>query len=468
MFRLSSRITVESSRIGNDKRFVIPDFVTNIEINSSWDTLGDTCTFELPKRVDWEGEERLVDDGQGDSDRPAIFERGDRITVELGYDSEKFQMFEGFISEIDPNSPVKITCQDMYWYLKQIRLDKTYMLAIDRAIKALDPPDDVVDGVESENGSNLRTIGTFLTPLIPIVNGNLVARGLNPAFTISFLNEDGLPSLSGFVPTGMFRYPSGGKDTVANLLEELKAKFDIYFWFRNNVLQVDVGGRLNAAGNLARQLGTSLVTGERDEAILSQKVVWPFHFQRNIISQELNYVNEFRNPLTINVSGTPPKNEGRLPGRLGNIQDTIQDGVQQGLDTLNANLPEDVVMALQDFTQVQFTNAITNNSNGNAADANTSDGNAILQKTDFSGLNRVQLLLIAQRIYNNVRYTGFEGSFTTFGQYPVKHGDIALLTDERNPERNGSFLIRGVNTTFGVGGYRQQVFLERNVNSQLI
>ena len=96
------------------------------------------------------------------------------------------------------------------------------------------------------------------------------------------------------------------------------------------------------------------------------------------------------------------------------------------------------------------------------------EGAKTIQRVNFSDLSQADLLLIAKRIYNNVRYTGFKGSFTTFGQYPTKHGDIALLTDTRHPERNGAFMIKGVNTTFGMGGYRQQISLERNVSSSIL
>ena len=69
--------------------------------------------------------------------------------------------------------------------------------------------------------------------------------------------------------------------------------------------------------------------------------------------------------------------------------------------------------------------------------------------------------------YLHLRYTGFKGTITTFGQYPTKHGDVAQLIDERHPERNGYFMIKGVRSTFGQGGYRQQISIERNVSSQI-
>lgn len=62
-----------------------------------------------------------------------------------------------------------------------------------------------------------------------------------------------------------------------------------------------------------------------------------------------------------------------------------------------------------------------------------------------------------------LRYTGYRGTFTTFGKPDIRHGDIVRLSDKKYPERDGSYLVKRVKITFGINGYRQEVELESKV-----
>lgn len=59
-----------------------------------------------------------------------------------------------------------------------------------------------------------------------------------------------------------------------------------------------------------------------------------------------------------------------------------------------------------------------------------------------------------------LKFTGYRGSFTTFGSPDIRHGDIVDLSDPIYPDRAGRYLVKSVKTTFGAGGYRQEVELE--------
>jgi len=65
----------------------------------------------------------------------------------------------------------------------------------------------------------------------------------------------------------------------------------------------------------------------------------------------------------------------------------------------------------------------------------------------------------------NLYYTGFRGSFSTFGEPAVEHGDIAVLIDKKIPDRNGAYLIKSVEITSGVDGYRQKISLDRVITA---
>jgi hypothetical protein len=57
-------------------------------------------------------------------------------------------------------------------------------------------------------------------------------------------------------------------------------------------------------------------------------------------------------------------------------------------------------------------------------------------------------------------YTGYRGTFTTFGLPSVRHGDEAKIKDTKQPERDGGYLIKSVKKTFGVDGFRQEITLD--------
>jgi hypothetical protein len=61
------------------------------------------------------------------------------------------------------------------------------------------------------------------------------------------------------------------------------------------------------------------------------------------------------------------------------------------------------------------------------------------------------------------KYNGWEGSFTTFGDVFIKHGDVIALTDPVIKDRNGSFYAKKVTTNFGVSGFRNTVELHKKL-----
>jgi len=70
------------------------------------------------------------------------------------------------------------------------------------------------------------------------------------------------------------------------------------------------------------------------------------------------------------------------------------------------------------------------------------------------------LLDFANLRLKKIKYTGYNGAFTTFGEPFVRHGDIAKLTSTKLPERDGNYIISSVIRTFGMDGYRQEISLD--------
>lgn len=61
------------------------------------------------------------------------------------------------------------------------------------------------------------------------------------------------------------------------------------------------------------------------------------------------------------------------------------------------------------------------------------------------------------------KYTGYKGSFTTFGEPYVRPGDIVKLTSSKMPERDGNYLVKAVGREWGMGGSRQEITIEQKV-----
>lgn len=78
----------------------------------------------------------------------------------------------------------------------------------------------------------------------------------------------------------------------------------------------------------------------------------------------------------------------------------------------------------------------------------------------FIGLSKAELQAAAEREMDRLRYEGYKGSFSTFGQPKVNHGDYVTIVDQRYGDRNGTYLVKRVTTTGGTGGYRQEIELD--------
>lgn len=82
------------------------------------------------------------------------------------------------------------------------------------------------------------------------------------------------------------------------------------------------------------------------------------------------------------------------------------------------------------------------------------------QKTlNFYNLSEKELKEAAEREFPRLKYEGYRGSLTTFGEPAVKHGDGITLTDAKFPERAGTYLVDEVVTSLSMNGFRQTIKL---------
>ena len=149
--------------------------VQSVEIESSWQKLTDTAQITLPRSLYFDSDKLLNQ-----------FSVGDRVEIYLGYDGENKLEFSGSITKISTDSPFTLQLQDRMWLLKQITVNKVW------------------------SKINLKQLVREIVPVeIPIDVADIELGGI-----------------------------SAKKITVAKLLQQLKDKFKIYSYFRNDKLIV--------------------------------------------------------------------------------------------------------------------------------------------------------------------------------------------------------------------------------------
>ena len=63
------------------------------------------------------------------------------------------------------------------------------------------------------------------------------------------------------------------------------------------------------------------------------------------------------------------------------------------------------------------------------------------------------------------RYDGYSGDVTSFLLPYATRGMAAEILDEKHPNRNGSYFIKKVVTTFGMGGARRKVSISNKLST---
>lgn len=91
------------------------DFVTEVEIESTWKRLTDTAKIVLPRKIMWK--DKLLKDE---------IKRGDEVQVWLGWDFDNRLEFQGFVADVGSKIPVEIRCEDAMWKLKQTTITKSW------------------------------------------------------------------------------------------------------------------------------------------------------------------------------------------------------------------------------------------------------------------------------------------------------------------------------------------------------
>ena len=328
MFRLNSKIDIGTYTFTS---------VVEVEINSSYATFTDTAIIKLPTYI-----------RNNNLDLTTVFKKGDAVNIYLGYYPELPLRFTGVVSEILPENPLILKCEDFMWKLKQVTITN-YTL-------------------------KNATLKQLLTDILPS--------------DIEFNNLD--------INLGTIRINSA---TVVEVLKNLKKNYGLYSFFRNNVLWV----------------GTK---EEIDRTSITKN--FNFYGQDGNIKPDHNLIYKKTDAQSFVL-------RGKL--RLDDNSELVKYAYYKN---------EEVIVS-------------SGKQEGETRDLN------------FYGITEAEMDdILAEKLTNYV-WTGYEGSFNTFLQPYMQHGDVPNLGDLRFPEKDGLYKAKSVITRFGINGGEQGIELDNKI-----
>ena len=78
-------------------------------------------------------------------------------------------------------------------------------------------------------------------------------------------------------------------------------------------------------------------------------------------------------------------------------------------------------------------------------------------------INSDKLVEEAIEYFRSYNLNGISGSVTLFGDFGLYPACQVELIDDRNPAKNGTYIVEEVTTTFGTGGYRQKITIPHKI-----
>jgi hypothetical protein len=401
MYRVISNILIQQNPSNEHKtrtQTFAFSFCHSYECESGWRDLTNNGKLVLPKALYFRDQSGALQPLKGSniniggfsSNEPLLL-RGDSISIAHGY--------KYFESGNNARETVQ-TAVIFNGYISKVKSAQPLEVELEDNMWLLKQTP-----VKTKTYSKTDTLESIMRDLIAQVNAMW-----KTSFTVSSLSD-----------TVFDTFPVGNEH-VAQVLYKLRKKYGFEFFFRGDAL---CGG------------------------VLIYSAVKPnrktFEFQRNIISDDLEYVRKDDIFMSALAHNTTTEATGAL----------TKDGKQK---TKNVRL--EVLVTIQDsaplgytFKEIKTGDTVPDNEEG--------------ERHEFVGLNGSTAAQLAALAYGRLKqyyYTGLRGSFTTFGLPFVQMGDEANLVDPILPERNGVYKIKKVEYSGGVDGLRQKVHLDFRLN----
>ncbi|WP_442589202.1 hypothetical protein ACSBL2_24600 [Pedobacter sp. AW31-3R] len=139
---------------------------------------------------------------------------------------------------------------------------------------------------------------------------------------------------------------------------------------------------------------------------------------------------------------------------------TKTDLSQRAIYDFNVNVIEnDLEYIINDTLKIKVT-GISKLSTGKIIEHVIGDADGKNTDRKYNNINQKTLEENVKREFEKLKGNKYKNSFKTFGIPYTEPGFTAVMNDKKYPEREGSYLIESVNTTFGTGGFRRQITLD--------
>jgi hypothetical protein len=335
--------------------------------------------------------------------RETTFKTGQRVNIKLGYNGILKNMFDGYITAYNSDSAFEIECENM-----------AYKLKLKQATKFETPKSATkVNDVLGEKYGLLKDTGFSIhsdTKKFDIQIGRI-------KITDNF--------------------------TVADILNEW-SKYKVYCFLKYDASAPDGMPSIAVGRPYSSSKSQPVFPGSESE---------PFriYFNCHVAANNLKVLKV--NPKFLAVTGKALGSDEKffeVTVRLNPEYDPTQAGSKQ-FQTVNA-------------TQItKKKQKKTGNRTASGAETKT--------KVDLSTYTVVPYMspnmkitsdrLVEETIeyFKNYNLNGITGSLTVFGDFGLSTAVQVELIDERNPSKNGVYLVEEVTTTFGTAGYRQKLTL---------
>lgn len=432
---LCCRITIGDADPSNPMMIQNPVVLTEvqeIEIVETYKKLIGTAKVSFPKgtvyqstiigNVTLEGKDasrittEVMEDGiiiEKKSSQSAVdkdtFKIGQRINIKLGYNYVLKNLFDGYITAYNSDGQFEIQCENMAYKLK------------------------------------LKQAPKFETPLSTKVNDVLGAK-------YNLLKDTGFEIHS---ETKRFNISIGkikitDNFTVADVLNDW-SKYKVYCFLKYDEHSPDAMPRIAVGRPYSSSKAQPSFPDDGDG-------LYKIYFDYHVAQSDLKVLKT--DPKFLAITGKALGADEKffeVTVRLNPDYDASKAGSKE-FQTINA-------------TQIsKKTHKITGNTT--AADAGTKT------KVDLSTytvmpymspnmkINSDQLVEEAIEYFKNYNLNGITGTVTLFGDFGLPSAVQVELIDDRNPSKNGVYIVEEVKTTFGTKGYRQVLKLPYKVKGE--
>ncbi len=224
--------------------------------------------------------------------------------------------------------------------------------------------------------------------------------------------------------TNIGDYIIEGNMTIAQVLDDLRKNAHLESFFRGTELQI---------GFLVYDEELALQREKRQKKV--------FIFQHNIIEDELTYKRR---------------------------EDVVLSAIACSFNEVETDKQ---TKDGQKKTKNERLEVLVYNKNGELVGVKKEKGKSFPENKEgerrtffFKGITSADTMIQrAKEKLNNYYYSGYRGTFTTFGIPFTRSGDNIYIIDKALPERSGYYKVKSVRYTGGVNGLRQEIEVDYKI-----